>query len=181
MITGPILAHFHEKRETILEADSSEYATKGLLLQKDEKEWWKLVAYYSKKHDTAEINYPIYDKKLLAIINYIKAWEPEFKAVKSFKILTNHRNLRYFYTEKQLTKRQVRWLEYLSGFNFKLEWRPGSQGGRTDALSRREQDLPADGADERIRARFQRLFRKNQLPVKINAMQHIDAFGKTRI
>jgi hypothetical protein len=170
MITDPILAHFHKKRETILKADSSKYATKGLLLQKDEKGWWKPVAYYSKKHDIAEINYPIYDKELLAIINCIKAWEPELKAVKSFKILTNHQNLRYFYTEKQLTERQVPWSKYLSGFNFKLEWRPGSQGGRPDALSRREQDLPTDGADERIRARFQRLFRKDQLSVKINAI-----------
>jgi hypothetical protein len=57
-----------------------------------------------------------------------------------------------------------------------LEWRPGSQGGRSDALSRREQNLPADGADERIRARFQRLFRKNQLPIKMNVMQPTDAF-----
>jgi hypothetical protein len=121
------------------------------------------------------VNYLIHDKKLLAIINYIKAWEPEFNAVKNFKILTNHRNLRYFYTEKQLTERQIRWLEYLSGFNFKVKWRPGSQDGRPDALSRREQDLPADGADERIRARFQKLFRKDQLPVKMNIMQPTDA------
>jgi hypothetical protein len=35
MITGPILAHFHEKKETILEANSLGYAIKGLLLQKD--------------------------------------------------------------------------------------------------------------------------------------------------
>jgi hypothetical protein len=121
------------------------------------------------------MNYSIYDKELLAIINCIKAWEPEFKAVKSFKILTNYRNLRYFYTEKQLMERQIRWSEYLSGFNFKLEWRPGSQDGRPNALSRREQDLPADGADERIRARFQRLFRKDQLSVKMNVMQPTDA------
>jgi hypothetical protein len=56
-----------------------------------------------------------------------------------------------------------------------LEWRPGLQGGRPDALSRREQDLPANGADERIRARFQRLFKKDQLSVKINIMQPTDA------
>jgi hypothetical protein len=118
----------------------------------------------------------IQDKELLAIIKCIKAWEPEFKAVKNFKILTNHRNLRYFYTKKQLTERQIRWSEYLSGFNFKLEWRPGSQGGRPDALSCRDQDLSADGADERIRARFQRLFKKDQLPIKINVMQPIYAF-----
>jgi hypothetical protein len=37
IITGPILAHFHPERKTILEADSSGYATGGLLLQKNEK------------------------------------------------------------------------------------------------------------------------------------------------
>jgi hypothetical protein len=37
MITGPVLTHFHPERKTILEADSSGYATGGLLLQKDEK------------------------------------------------------------------------------------------------------------------------------------------------
>jgi UV DNA damage repair endonuclease len=37
MITDPILAHFHPEKKTILEADSSEYATGGLLLQKNEK------------------------------------------------------------------------------------------------------------------------------------------------
>jgi hypothetical protein len=56
-----------------------------------------------------------------------------------------------------------------------LNWRPGSQGGRSDALSRRKQNLPANGADERIRARFQRLFKKNQLPVKMNVMQPTNA------
>jgi hypothetical protein len=56
-----------------------------------------------------------------------------------------------------------------------LKWRPGSQNGRSDALFRRKQDLPADGADERIRARFQRLFKKDQLSVKMNVMQPINA------
>jgi hypothetical protein len=37
MITGPILAHFHPEKKTILETDSLEYAIKGLLLQKNEK------------------------------------------------------------------------------------------------------------------------------------------------
>jgi hypothetical protein len=37
MITSLVLAHFHPERKTILEADSSEYAIRGLLLQKNEK------------------------------------------------------------------------------------------------------------------------------------------------
>jgi hypothetical protein len=73
MITGPVLAHFDPERDIIIEADSSEYATKGLLLQRNDNNFWKPVAYYAKKHNSSEANYPIYDKKLLAIINCIKA------------------------------------------------------------------------------------------------------------
>jgi hypothetical protein len=159
MITELVLAYFNPERNIIIEANSSGYATRGLLLQKNDNNFWKPVAYYAKKHNSSEANYPIYDKKLLAIINCIKAWEPELKAVKYFKILTDHRNLRYFYTEKRLSEKQIRWSEYLSEFNFRLEWKPGSKNGGPDALSKREQNLPEDGSDERIRARFRSLFK----------------------
>jgi hypothetical protein len=121
MITGSVLAYFDPERDTIIEADFSVYATGGLLLQRNDNNFWRPVAYYAKKHNSSKANYPIYDKKLLAIINYIKAWEPELKAVKNFKILIDHRNLRYFYTEKRLSKKQIKWSEYLSEFNFRLE------------------------------------------------------------
>lgn len=158
LITAPILAHFDPERETMVEADSSGYATGGLMLQKDDHGIWRPVAYLSKKHSPAKANYPIHDKELLAIIRCLEAWRPELQAVKQFTILTDHKNLRYFYSEKQLTKRQVRWSEYLARFNFTLEWKPGKSLGRPDALSRRGQDLPADGSDERLKARFMKMF-----------------------
>jgi hypothetical protein len=61
--------------------------------------------------------------------------------------------LQYFTTTKQLSHRQARWAEYLSRFNFKIVYRPGKQGGKPDALTRRSQDLPADDTDERIAIR----------------------------
>jgi hypothetical protein len=136
MIIGPVLAYFNPERDIIIEANSFGYATRGLLLQKDDNNFWKPVAYHAKKHNSSKANYPIHDKKLLAIINCIKAWEPELKAVKNFKILTNHPNLRYFYTEKRLSEKQIKWSEYLLEFNFRLEWRPGSKNGGPDALSK---------------------------------------------
>lgn len=163
LITAPILAHFDPERETMVEADSSGYATGGLMLQKDDHGIWRPVAYLSKKHSPAEANYPIHDKELLAIIRCLEAWRPELQAVKHFTILTDHKNLRYFYSEKQLTERQVRWSEYLARFNFTLEWKPGKSLGRPDALSRRGQDLPADGSDERLKARFMKMFQSEHL------------------
>jgi hypothetical protein len=44
---------------------------------------------------------------------------------------------------KALNQRQVWWSEILSGFNFRIVFRPGSKAIRLDALSRRPGDRPA--------------------------------------
>jgi hypothetical protein len=46
-------------------------------------------------------------------------------------------NLEYFSTTKLLTRRQARWSEYLSQFNFVIRFRPGKLGAKPDALTRR--------------------------------------------
>ncbi|XP_044721700.1 reverse transcriptase (RNA-dependent DNA polymerase) domain-containing protein [Hirsutella rhossiliensis] len=116
-----------------------------------------------RKHSAAEANYAIHDKELLAILRCLEQWEPELRAVEHFKILTDHKNLRYFYSERRLTERQVRWSEFLSRFQFELEWRPGRKGGLPDALSRRDQDMPANYSDERLKGRIMRLFQNDHL------------------
>ncbi|XP_044719872.1 reverse transcriptase (RNA-dependent DNA polymerase) domain-containing protein [Hirsutella rhossiliensis] len=143
LITAPILA-LPSRKETIVEADASGFASGG-------------------KHSAAEANYAIHDKELLAILRCLEQWEPELRAVEHFKILTDHKNLRYFYSERRLTERQVRWSEFLSQFQFKLEWRPGRKGGLPDALSRRDQDMPANYSDERLKGRIMRLFQDDHL------------------
>lgn len=47
----------------------------------------------------------------------------------------------------------MRWSEFLSRFNFKLVYRPGSINTRPDALTRRSQDIPKDVHDDRLKAR----------------------------
>ncbi|XP_044718795.1 reverse transcriptase (RNA-dependent DNA polymerase) domain-containing protein [Hirsutella rhossiliensis] len=136
LITAPILAHFHPERRLS----------------------WKQTL-----QDSPEANYAIHDKELLAILRCLEQWEPELRAVEHFKILTDHKNLRYFYSERRLTERQVRWSEFLSRFQFELEWRPGRKGGLPDALSRRDQDMPANYSDERLKGRIMRLFQNDHL------------------
>jgi hypothetical protein len=83
--------------------------------------------------------------------------------VKQFTVLTDHKNLQYFYRERKLSGKEERWSKLLSQFDFSLEWKPGKTMGKPDALSRREQDLPAYYDDERIRSRFIRLFQNKHL------------------
>jgi reverse transcriptase-like protein/integrase-like protein len=162
LITSPVLVHFDENRETRVDADSSGYATGGVLLQRDDQNRWRPVAFFSQKHSPAEMNYKIYDKELLAIVRCLKAWRAELIMTK-FKVMTDHKNLRYFYKERELSERQIRWAEFLSQFNFTLEWRPGKESELPDQLSRRVQDMPKEGSDERLRSRFRKLFQDENL------------------
>jgi hypothetical protein len=156
-ITAPILMQFDPERETVLEADSSGWATGGVLSQYDEDGLLRPCAYFSKKNSPAECNYKIYDKELLAIIRCLEEWESELISVRQFKIITDHQNLKYFTSLRRLSERQMRWAHVLSRFNFTISYRPGSLCGRPDALSRREQDIPKDAGDERLRYREMQL------------------------
>lgn len=66
--TAPILLQFDPVRATILETDSSGWATGGVLMQYDDDGLLRPCAYFSKKNMPAEYNYQIHDKELLAVI-----------------------------------------------------------------------------------------------------------------
>lgn len=157
-ITAPILAHFEEGRETVVETDASGWATGAVLSQVQDDGVLRPCAYLSQKMNPAEANYEIHDKELLAIIRALKEWRPELKMVPRFTILTDHKNLRYFRKLRQLSERQMRWADVLTEFDFGLRYRPGRLASRPDALSRRQQDMPKDHLDERVSYRFRSLF-----------------------
>ena len=76
LMKAPLLAKWTPDLETAIECDSSGYAVGSTLMQKM-KRLWHLVAYFSKKLNPAESNYPIHDKKMLAIIRCICEWRTE--------------------------------------------------------------------------------------------------------
>lgn len=151
--TAPVLANFDPDREKVVEADSSGWATGGVLSQYDSEGLLRPCAYFSKKNSPAECNYDIHDKELLAIIRCLREWESELLSVQEFKILTDHKTPRYFTTLRRLTERQMRWASTMSRFNFAITYRHGAQATRPDALSQKEQDIPKDVNDDRLRYR----------------------------
>lgn len=154
----PVLAQWDPERETVVEADSSGYAIGGCLSQVDKLGQLRPVAYLSKRLNSAEVNYPIHDKEMHSIVACLEEWKPELiSVVKPFKILTDHKNLKYFMTKQLLNERQVRYNDVLQQFRFNLEWRPGSICDRPDALSRRHQDKPRGLNDERTAGRIMKL------------------------
>ena len=63
-----ILTHFNFELKTIIESDSSDYVSVEILFQKEKDDVVRFVAFFSKTLLSAECNYEIYDKELLAII-----------------------------------------------------------------------------------------------------------------
>jgi hypothetical protein len=60
-------------------------------------------------------------------------------------VLSNHKNLEYFMMTKLLNRHQAHWSQFLSQFNFKIVYRPGTAGGKPDVLTHRSGDLPKVG------------------------------------
>ena len=89
-----------------MEIDSSNYTLGGVLSQYNKDSKLYLVAFLSQKLAPAKLNYKIYNKELLAIIRCFKQWRPKLKGLLFLiYILTDHKNLQYFITIKQLTQR----------------------------------------------------------------------------
>ncbi len=66
--SASVLRHFDLKRQTILKIDALNYVKDEILSQYNDENVLHLMTFYSKSMILTEINYHIYDKKLLIII-----------------------------------------------------------------------------------------------------------------
>ena len=69
---GLILAMFNLVKKIIIEIDVSKIALNIILSQPDEERRLHPVIFYFRKFTSPELNYNIYDKKLLAIVDSFK-------------------------------------------------------------------------------------------------------------
>jgi len=150
LTTAPVLVYFDPLAPTKIETDASKYVCSSILSLQCRDGKWRPVAYRSKTMSDAECNYDIHDKELLAIVQAFHEWKRYTRGnPKPIRVLTDHKNLVTFMTKKELNERQARWMQELSQYNFNIEYRPGKEGGKPDALTRREGGLPTAG-DKRL-------------------------------
>jgi len=150
LCSTPVLTYFKPGRPLLVKTDASKYVCSGIFSQHDEDGKWRPIVYRSKTMAPAECNYDVHYNELLAIVQALKEWRRYLRGSgQHFKVLTDYKNLIRFTTTKELTDRQIRWSEVLSGFDCKIEFRPGKEGGKPDALTRRKADMPQEG-DERL-------------------------------
>ncbi|KAF4472883.1 pol poly, partial [Fusarium albosuccineum] len=138
ILSEPVLKMFDPTRPIELETDSSDFALGAQIGQRDDEGLLHPIAFYSYKLHGAELNYPIYDKEFLAIVNAFKAFRHYLLGSHhQIKVYTDHKNISHFAKTQELSGRQVRYAEYLSEFDYIIIHRKGSENGRADAISRR--------------------------------------------
>ena len=71
-VTKLVLVLFDLEKKYRVETDSLDYAIGAILSQSDKQGRQQLVVYYSRKLSAVELNYNIYNKELLAIIDAIR-------------------------------------------------------------------------------------------------------------
>ena len=71
-ISDVILCHYNLNYKIVIKTDVSDYMFKSILFQYNEDEVFHSVIYFLKKHNSAECNYKIYNKKFIIIVYIFK-------------------------------------------------------------------------------------------------------------
>ena len=73
------------------------------------------IAYFSEKNSGAQLNYPIYDKELYALVRGLHVWE-HYLHSHEFVIHTDHDTLKYLKGQTKLNKRHDNGVNLLNLF-----------------------------------------------------------------
>ena len=108
------------------------------------------VAFDSMTFKGAELNYPVHEKELLAVIRALRKWHVDLLG-SPFFIYTDHKTLENFNTQKDLSRRQARWMEFLSQYDAKIIYIKGDDNTVADALSRLPHNSTSEEAEQSTR------------------------------
>ncbi|CAI7748986.1 unnamed protein product [Closterium sp. NIES-53] len=155
LTTAPVLILPDLEKDYVVEADASDQAV-GAVLMQDHGNGLQPIAYLSKKPHGAELNYPIHDKEALAIVIAFKAWRCYLEGAKT-TVYTDHYSLKYLKSQPTLSRRQVRWMDFLeTHFHYDIIYKPGLHN-KADALSRpgHVAGIQLDGMNPLLKGLFQ--------------------------
>lgn len=126
--------HTSEGDKIFVTTDASEVGTGAVLSVGKDWKTARPIAYDSTQLNSAERNYPVHEKELLAIVRALKKW-CYYLLGAPFMVYTDHRTLEYFQTQKDFSRCQVRWSELFLQYDFEIVYLKGSDDEVADVLS----------------------------------------------
>lgn len=143
LTSSPVLKNPEFGKPFTITCDASEFAV-GAVLSQQTPEGERPVEFLSHTLNDTQRRWPTHDRELHAIVCALRRWRHYVEGVQT-TVLTDHNALKYFMEQKDLSKRQVRWLESLQeyGNSLTIRYLPGKANVVADALSRRsDYELP---------------------------------------
>jgi hypothetical protein len=111
--------------------DTSGIGLGCLLMQEN-----RVIAYASQALRPHEKNYPTHDLDVAAVIHALNIWR-HYLIGNHCNIFTDHKSLKYIFTQSDPNTRQRRWLELIKYYNLEVHYHPGKANVVADALSRK--------------------------------------------
>jgi hypothetical protein len=96
-----------------------------------------VIAYASRQLRKHELNYPTHDLELAVVVHALKIWRHYIMGTMC-QVYTDHKSLKYIFTQKDLILRQHRWLELIKDYDLEIHYHPGKANLVADAWSRKE-------------------------------------------
>ena len=94
----------------------------------------RVIAYASRQLKPHEENYSTHDLELAALVHAFKIWR-HYLLGNTCHLYTNHKSLKYMFTQAKLNMRQRRWLELIKDYDLEVHYHPGKANVVADALS----------------------------------------------
>src|SRR5512142_1521282 len=153
LVSAPVLNLADQTKDFQVYCDASRHGLGCVLMQED-----RVVAYASRQLRPHEGNYPTHDLELAAVVHALKIWR-HYLIGNRCEVYTDHKSLKYIFTQPDLNLRQRRWLELIKDYDMSIHYHPGKANVVADALSRKSYctALCIEGMCEELRQEFEHL------------------------
>jgi hypothetical protein len=131
LTTSPVLAQLDITKSFNLYCDASDTGLGCILTQEGH-----VIVYSSCQLRPYEEHYPTHDLELAAVVHALCTWR-HYLLRNVAHIFTDHKSLKYFFTQADLNMRQRRWLELIKDYDLEIHYHPGKANVVADVLSRK--------------------------------------------
>jgi hypothetical protein len=131
LTTAPVLAQPDIGKPFDVYCDASDSGLGCVLMQEG-----RVIAYASRQLRRHEEHYPTHDLELAAGVHALKIWH-HYLLGNTCHLYTDHKSLKYIFTQSELNVRQRRWLELIKDYDLEIHYHPGKANVVADALSRK--------------------------------------------
>jgi DNA-binding MarR family transcriptional regulator len=131
LTTAPVLTLPDQSKRFTVYCNASKDGLGSVLMQEG-----RVIAYALQQLRRHELNYRTHDLELAVVVHALKIWR-HYLFGQRCDIYTDHKSLKYIFTQSELNMRQRRWLELVKDYDLEIHYHPGKANVVVDALSRK--------------------------------------------